>query len=164
MAELYTDTGCVFDFEYAVKTSYFKNELLVRPHMVVGNVDITEKGRTNLMQMFGIQRDRLRVAKRTNRLRRIARCKAGKTYHGTIKKIVRRYNKIIKTPLIYCSTETCLQEMSITEAAKRLMLADPSPSVPVLFVMDESDAEEWQKASNLQRPEEWNKGGDEWQK
>lgn len=111
------------------------------------------------MRRSSAARQRLRNAKRRNMTRRIERYKAGKTYHGTIKKIVRRYNKFIKTPLVYCPTETCLQEMSVTEAAKRLMWADPSPSVPVLFVMDESDAEEWQKASNLQRPEEGNQGG-----
>lgn len=141
MAELYTDTGCVFNFEDAVKTSYLKNELLVRPHLVAGSVTVSEKGARNLMQRFGIQRDRLRVAKRINRLRRLARYKAGKTYHGTIKGICRRYNKIMKTPLVYCSTDTGLQEISMTEAAKRLMWAEPSPSVPALFVMDESDTD-----------------------
>lgn len=102
------------------------------------------------------ERDRLRVAKRINRRRRLARYKAGKTYHGTIKRIVRWYNKIIKTPLVYCSTDTGLQEISMTEAAKRLMWAEPSPSVPALFVMDESDAEEWKRAGTRQQPDEWN--------
>lgn len=159
MAELYTDTGCVFDFETAVKTAYLKNSLLVRPHVVAGDVTISEKCRTTLMQRLGIRREVLRMAKRKNRLRRLARWKTKKTYHGTIKKIVMRYNKIIKTPVVYCYTDTELQEMSFTEAAKRLMFAEPSPSVPVVFVMDENDAEEFKKAGTRQRPEEWNPGG-----
>lgn len=108
------------------------------------------------MRRSSAERQRLRAAKRNNRLRRLTRWKTGKTYHGTIKKIVRQYNKIIKTPRVYCSTETFLQEMSVTEAAKRLMWAEPSPSVPVMFVMDESDAEEWKRAGTRQRPDEWN--------
>ena len=164
MAELYTDTGCVLDFETAVKTSYLKNSLLVRPHVVVGDVIISEKCRTTLMRRLGIRRELLRMAKRKNRLRRLARWKAEKTYHGAIKKIVMQYNKIIKTPVVYCITDTGLQKMSITEAAKCLMWAEPSPSVPVMFVMDESDAEEWKRAGTRQRPEEWNPGGNEWQR
>lgn len=97
-----------------------------------------------------------RNAKRRNRARRLERYKTGKTYHGIIKAACRRYNKIIKTPRVYCSTENGLNEMSFTEAAERLRLADPSPSVPVLFVMDKSDAEEWKRAGTRQQPDEWN--------
>ena len=136
MAELYTDTG-----------------------LVVGNVTISEKGRTTLMRRLGIQRNIMRAAKRKNRVRRLTRWKTEKTYHGTIKGIVRRCNKIIKTPSVYCSADTGLQEMSVTEAAKRLMLAEPSPSVPVLFVMDKSDAEEWRRAGANAST-----GGNGWQK
>lgn len=101
-----------------------------------------------------------RNAKRRNRARRLERYKTGKTYHGIIKAACRRYNKIIKTPLIYCSTDTGLQCMNKTEAARRLMFADPAPSVPGLFILETmSDADEWQKASNKQWPEEWNPGG-----
>jgi hypothetical protein len=50
--------------------------------------------------------------------------------------------------------------MSTTEAARRLMFADPAPSVPGLFILETmSHADEWQKASNKQWPEEWNPGG-----
>lgn len=109
-------------------------------------------------------RQELRRARRQNRIRRIERYKSGKTYHGIIKGICRRYNKIITTPLIYCSTDTGLQGMSTTEAARRLMFADPAPSVPVLFILDKSDADEWRKTINQKWPDEWNPGGDEWQK
>ena len=105
-------------------------------------------------------RQEQRRARRQNRIRRLERYKSGKTYHGIIKGICSRYNKIITTPLIYCSTDTGLQGMSTTEAARRLMFADPVPSVPGLFILETmSDADEWQKASNKQWPEEWNPGG-----
>ena len=126
---------------------------------VTFKVKLSKNDCKRLIRVFGMKKPQLvgrRIAKRKNRLRRLARWKTGKTYHGIIKKIVRRYNKIIKTPLVYCSTENGLNEISFTEAAERLRLADPSPSVPVLFVMDKSDAEEWKRAGTRQQPDEWN--------
>lgn len=143
----------------AVKAPYPEAFGLIMQEPVTFNVKLSKNDCKWLKRVFGMFKPQLvgrRIAKRNNRLRRLARYKAGKTYHGTIKKIVRQYNRIIKTPLVYCSTETCLQEVSVTEAAKRLMWAEPSPSVPVIFVMDESDAEEWKRAGTRQRPDEWN--------
>lgn len=110
-----------------------------------------------------MKRQEQRRARRQNRIRRLERYKRGKTYHGIIKGVCRRANKIITTPLIYCSTDTGLQGMNKTEAARRLMFADPDPDMlrPVLWIMDETDAEEWKKAGNQQWPGEWNPGGGE---
>lgn len=108
-----------------------------------------------------MKRQEQRRARRQNRIRRLERYKSGKTHHGIIKAICRRYNKIITTPRIYCSTDTGLQGMSTEEAARRLMFADPTPPhYPALFILDKSDAEIWKKASNKQWPEEWNPGGE----
>lgn len=106
-------------------------------------------------------RQEQRRARRQNRIRRLDRYKSGKTYHGIIKAACRRYRKEITTPRIYCSTDTGLHSMGMEEAARRLMFANPTPYYPALIILDKSDADEWQKASNKQWPEEWNPGGGE---
>ena len=108
-----------------------------------------------------MKRQEQRRARRQNRIRRLERYKSGKTYHGIIKGICRRYRQEITTPRLYISTSLNPAGVSITEAARRLALADPDPDMPVIWIMDETVAEEWQKTINQQRPDEWNPGGGE---
>lgn len=107
-------------------------------------------------------RQEQRRARRQNRIRRLERYKNGKTYHGIIKGICRKYKRIITTPLIYCTTDMgepyCVD---FHEAARRLMFANPDPRQPVLFIIDKSEADGWQKENKTQMWAEWNPGGGE---
>lgn len=96
------------------------------------------------------ERQRLRNAKRRNMARRLERYSTGESYHGIIKALCRKYRKEITTPRFYVSTSTDPAGVSINEAARQMALAGTDPEHPVLWIMDETVAEEWQKTINQQ--------------
>lgn len=93
---------------------------------------------------------RLRDAKKRNMARRFERYKIGKSYHGIIKALCRKYRKEITTPRFYVSTSIDPAGVSLTEAARQLALAERDPWRPVVWIIDKTDAEEWQKTINQQ--------------
>ena len=104
MGELYSVTpeGKYEKIANVVGIPLTDDSILVRPaDLMLGDevtfsVKLSKNDCKRLIRVFGMKKPQLvgrRIAKRKNRLRRLTRWKTGKTYHGTIKKIVRRYNK-----------------------------------------------------------------------